>query len=295
MTQEKRVSSIFGVVYQSYFESDTTNPVGDLLAAGIGIPHYRNNLQDTQKLWSSPYFGLIFVTGTGKAFYRNETGFECELSHGDFFISFPGIKRLYVPGMDEEWGELYISFTGEMFSASQKHGIISPSQPVWRLGQPEKWMKKLQQFAQRPVPLLSRDRLRRAVDFWGYLLRMMSESSPVTASSTNVDWFHHACSLLTKDLHNPVDLRLVARELKMSYNTFRNYFQKRAGVSPMRYRDQVRINAACKHLTGDLSKSVEVIAFYVGYSSPQRFSEQFKKHTGMSPTAYRKRHSNKDR
>src|SRR5690606_20516007 len=122
---------------------------------------------------------------------------------------------------------------------------------------------------------------------------MLEAAKPVQGTEATTDWFGQACQLLTSDLHHTVDLRSIADELAMSYNTFRIYFTRRAGVPPMQYREQARIKRACKYLSETPIKKLHEIAFVLGYSSQQRFSEQFRLHMGMTPQQYRRQYSQK--
>lgn len=290
MTQEKQTASVFRSPYEMYFENGNINPAGDLLAAGVVWPTKRNDWQDTRGLWSYPYYNFGIMLGEGQASFRNENEFTCNLSHGNFFLTFPDVKQQYAPGLGESWGEIYISFTGAIFDALRAHQVITPEKPVWRLNNPQLWIERLQAFLQKPVPSSPSDKLKRASYFLSYLLEMLAEGTPVQSCQPDIDWFGHACNLLTKDLHHEVDLHDIADDLGMSYNTFRNYFKRRAGVSPMLYRDQARLKAACHYLAEAPVKPCSDIAFIVGYSNAQRFSQQFKNHIGMTPLEYRKNH-----
>lgn len=293
MIQEKQVISIFQSPYELFFENGTMNPGGDLLAAGVGLPVKRNNWLDTRNLWSYPYYTLCVMLSEGKASFRNETGFKCALSHGNFFLTFPDVKQQYAPAVGESWGEFYVSFTGELFDVARKHGIISPEQPAWRLQHSKIWVERLQNFVKKQLPTSPQDRLLRAVHFLDIMAQMMEHATPMHDTLPDVDWFDHACNLLTHDLHHEIDLHAIANELEMTFNTFRIYFKRRAGISLTTYRNQARLKAACVYLAQTPVKPCADVAFIVGYSSLERFSKHFKKHFGMSPLAYRKQHVEK--
>ena len=290
MIREEKIVSIFGSPYEMYFENGCPHPAGDLLAAGIGLPTQRNVLWDTRELWSYPYYNLSIILGDGIASYRNERGFQCELSSGIFFFTFPDLKQQYAPAIGEPWGELYVSFAGAIFDAIRDEETFTPQQPLWRLAEPQPWIERLQTLLQTPAPSTPQQSLGRAVHFLGYLLKMLEEATPIQTLQSDADWFSRACKMLTGDLHHKVDLKLIADSLEMSYHTFRIYFTRRAGVSPMRYRDDARLKAACGYLANAPVKPCHEIAFILGYANPQHFCEQFKKQTGASPNEYRQKH-----
>jgi AraC-like DNA-binding protein len=54
------------------------------------------------------------------------------------------------------------------------------------------------------------------------------------------------------------------------------------------YINEYRVGEACQLLAGDSGKSVLDVALDSGFSSKSSFNASFKKHTGMTPSEYRK-------
>jgi len=284
----KRIQGIFSAPYEKYFENGHPNPQGDLFGAGIGLPVRRNDWWDVREVWSYPYYTLNIMLGNGVGSYRNETGFQCSLTSGNFFFTFPQFKQQYGPAKGESWGELYVSFGGVLFEWAMEQRILSPEYPVWEMKRPERWVRRLQKLLQSPAPLTKQQSLHRSVRFLDDLMEMLHQAEPVQASKPEGDWFITACNLITSDLHHKVNWQIVASELGMSYHTFRLYFTRRAGMPPMRYREKVRIERACDELTRNTHKSCKEIAFNLGYSDAHHFSIQFRKLMNMSPSQYRR-------
>ncbi len=65
-------------------------------------------------------------------------------------------------------------------------------------------------------------------------------------------------------------------------------FKKKMGVTPMRYRNLVRIDKA-KLLLLDRTLTIEEVAERVGFEDAKYFARVFKKETGASPSAFRTR------
>lgn len=290
MIFEQQLVSAYETPYHRFFENGSPHPSGDLLGVGIGLPMEQNHYHDTRGMWRYPYYTFTIMIRDSVGTYHNENEFQCELSAGNFLFTFPDVKQQYSPVMGKPWGELYVLFAGTIFDVIREQGVITPERPVWHLRKPDPWVKRLQALAQKPIGSSPQDKLGRAVHFLDYLFKMLEVAKPVLSSESTIDWFGKACQLLTNDLHHKVDLRSIADELAMSYHTFRIYFTRRAGVPPMHFRDQVRIKRACKYLSETPIKTCNEIAFVVGYSCSQRFSEQFRLHMGMTPQEYRKQH-----
>jgi len=235
------------------------------------------------------------MLGDGVGFYRDENGFQCELAKGYFFLTFPGHKLDNGPLKGQKWGELYVGFSGDIFKLAQRRKIISPKHPVWRLEEPTLWIEKLQVLLQSETPLTQQQDFRRAVRFFDFLLDMLEAAQPIQNNPHTSDWFDLACQAITADLHHKIDWEELATSLGMSYHTFRQYFRRRAGISPLQYREKHRFELASYLLANALHHSCQDIAFVLGYTNPDRFSEQFKKRFGIPPLEYRKQHSNKNK
>ena len=83
------------------------------------------------------------------------------------------------------------------------------------------------------------------------------------------------------------NLQEIASELRVSLSYLEASFRKSTGISLMQYVIKTRINYAAKLLLEN-KKSITEIAFICGFNSATHFSNTFKKHTGVSPRAYRK-------
>lgn len=68
---------------------------------------------------------------------------------------------------------------------------------------------------------------------------------------------------------------------------FERVFKQETGLSPIRWLEQRRMEAARQYLSGT-GKSVEEIGAAVGYADPFYFSRVFRKHFGQPPARYRK-------
>ncbi len=70
--------------------------------------------------------------------------------------------------------------------------------------------------------------------------------------------------------------------------TFNRRFKKATGEPPLEYLQRLRIEAA-RHLLETTKENLDDITFKVGYEDTSSFRKLFKRHTGLTPHAYRKR------
>ncbi len=91
------------------------------------------------------------------------------------------------------------------------------------------------------------------------------------------------------DGHLYEDLSLDALSARFGYAKMHliTLFRERFHITPIQYVLQKRMDAAGKMLLGTVMSVGEIGAMF-HYSSAQHFSEAFRKHTGMTPAAYRK-------
>jgi AraC-like DNA-binding protein len=80
-----------------------------------------------------------------------------------------------------------------------------------------------------------------------------------------------------------------AHELNLSVNYFGDLIKKETGKSAQEYIHDKIIEAA-KNKIFDIHKSVNDVAYELGFKYPQHFSRFFKLKTGVAPSDYRTRH-----
>lgn len=85
----------------------------------------------------------------------------------------------------------------------------------------------------------------------------------------------------------------LAREAALSRTTFAETFAKHAGVTPMQYVTDLRMQHARKLLTSD--RNVAAVGEAVGYRSEAAFNRAFRKAWGIAPGAYRRNRSEESR
>jgi AraC-like DNA-binding protein len=277
---------------ESFFAAGYSVPPGGLRSAGISRSVHHNNWPDRREWRSFPYYTLNMMMENGRGSFRNECGFQCEVSYGDFILNFPGVKHLYGPGSGEYWNEIYVNYKGKIFDIYYQQKYFCETQPVWHLDKPDLWIERFKSILLEPRPFTKMAVAAETSRFLNFLFAMLDAAVPKEKGPTPHDWFEQACLLLMHDLRK-VDLPGVARQLGMSYPSFRLNFTRRAGKPPYQYREEKRIQAACETLVDNPSKLYKEIAFSLGYSRGDHFANQFKKHTGMLPGEYQRKYQKK--
>ena len=86
--------------------------------------------------------------------------------------------------------------------------------------------------------------------------------------------------------HRPFRLPALADHLAVSERTVIRHFHQVLGTTPASYAQQIKMDVA-KRLLETTTLSLEEVAGRTGYSDPSSFRRLFKRHTGVTPVAYR--------
>ncbi len=95
---------------------------------------------------------------------------------------------------------------------------------------------------------------------------------------------------LEENFAKAVTIRQLAKVAGLGERTFTRRFKKATGDTPSDYVQMLRIEIARKMLETS-HDTIDCIVLKVGYEDTSSFRRLFRKHTGLSPSAYRKRFS----
>src|SRR6202166_3352540 len=104
----------------------------------------------------------------------------------------------------------------------------------------------------------------------------------------NDDSISSAQEWLHQNFHRSFPLEAPARRVGMSLRNFVRRFKQATGDSPLIYLQKLRVAAAKRLLEGD-HRTMQQISDAVGYQDVAYFRGLFQRHTGASPSAYRRR------
>lgn len=112
------------------------------------------------------------------------------------------------------------------------------------------------------------------------IVPLKTEHNDESISSAQ-EWLHH-------NFHKTFPLEAPAQSVGMSLRNFVRRFKQATGDSPLMYLQKLRIAAAKRLLEGG-HRTVQEISDAVGYQDVAFFRNLFRRHTGVSPNAYRQR------
>jgi len=102
-------------------------------------------------------------------------------------------------------------------------------------------------------------------------------------------WLDQAREILEADFHDSVELACVAAAVDIHPVHLAREFRRYFGCTPGDYVRHLRIDFACRQLSGSDRPLVE-IALAAGFAHQSHFSRVFKAQTGMTPSEFRTAH-----
>ena len=230
----------------------------------------------------------MYVTRGSGVFESRETG-QLPVQAGNILFLKPGQWHRYRPDPAVGWDETWFKMDG----SSVKRLLNRPefSTPVLRVGLGENLRDLFDQLVATA---------REAAFGFEYILaglavqilaRILVEcSAPEFRDDAIQQMVTRARHRLLEDVNGTTDLRALARELGVSYSTFRRAFKACTQLSPGQFQLQSKIQKA-EQLLSDTELPVGEVAERLGFPSMYYFSQIYKRKTGLSPLSYRRKYS----
>lgn len=120
-------------------------------------------------------------------------------------------------------------------------------------------------------------------------LRLLTKISRSISSSSPLHMLKRVTDHMEHTFADSYDATLYAQMLKMSPSHFQHVFKQQLGISPYAYCLRLRLENA-RSLLEDTNLKIREIAKKCGYENALYFTQAFRNETGLTPSAYRKKH-----
>lgn len=269
-----------------FFNDPTPRPLGHLTLAGI--QHHSRGIGARSMRVFGSYALVLLLGGAGQ--YRDALGARKSVVPGDCILVFPEVAHFYGP-KDGHWDEIYVCFNGPMFDLWRRDALLDPARPLHHVANWQAAFGKLQSLLEAPRPASDQEHLQQLGEFTSLLAQMVALPTRETLASS---WVESAKTRLRADLGEPIRLQSVARDVGMSYDTFRKNFAREAGISPSRFRDAARIEAAQALLRSGALKNA-TIARTLGFRDEAHLARRFREVVKSSPREWKRAQNDETR
>lgn len=227
------------------------------------------------------YVLTVLLDGEGR--YRDAEGRDERLVAGAHTLVPPRFPHWYGTEPGQRWTELFAVFTGPLFDAMSGMGTLGGPGP--RYPAPAPPVEALRTVLR--TPLTSRRSAEHQLLAVGDWLLDATGGDDEPTDTTVSRPVAHAVERLSDDLTGSVALADVARELGLTYDTFRRRFTREVGQSPAAFRTSRRLQTAATLLRlTDMTH--REIARTLGFADEFHLSRRFRAQFGVPPREYRR-------
>lgn len=230
-------------------------------------------------------FALVYIKRGEGTFKSHRFPAPRKIREGDVFFLFPREWHSYQPDKETGWDEFWVTFDGKYFNRFI-NSIADPEAPFLHVGINEHVVELFHEmiYYAREQELCSQHIL---TGILLHILGLMNATLRLKCrNSKEYEQIQKGCILIRENIYRRFTLEEIARDLNMSYSSFRKMFKQFTGISPLQYVLNIKIEKA-KEMLINTADPVKEIAFALNFDSAGYFSFAFRKKTGMNPQRYR--------
>ena len=229
---------------------------------------------------------LVFIS-KGQGVFESALSEPTIITAGTCFFLFPGVWHRYRPDPKSGWEEYWIGFKGSYPDELMNKGFFSSDFPVVSPGLNDTLLtlvRRILDHVRSGTAGYHQVITGITLEILGLVHALCSHKE--LKEDANAQYVEKAKFFLRENLEGPLDMKLLIRELPMSYSKFRKMFKEATGDSPNQYHLNLRLDKA-RELLNTTNLNVTEVAYSLGFDSVFYFSKLFKKKNGVSPKSYR--------
>ena len=235
------------------------------------------------------HFLMVFIV-SGKGTFRNHTA-TYHLGAGATFCVFPGELVFYKEDEEDPWTYYWLAFSGGEVLRVLLRASISPQRPVHITND----ISELEALYEAVVShSLHMDfgvglKIHSLVYdiLYHYVKSVVSPDALAAVTTHCSEYIVSAVDYIKSHYQAELSVSEVARAAGISREYLCMLFKRQFSISPVRYIREYRLKTSSM-LRLTTRDSIASIAERVGFHDYNYFTNQFTRHFGISPTAYRK-------
>lgn len=232
-------------------------------------------------------YQIIYIS-KGQGRYTDARGTDYHLRAGSVIVLFPGVWHTYCPDRSTGWKEYFIGAKGPVIDGIVDGGFLTSDSPVLNVGLSE----KLISLYNEALTIANEGNICSQQYMSGILMHVLGYVLCSSATpDVRVDEIQYKMEMakiyINENIGTNIDLDKMAKNLTMSYSSFRKCFKIYAGFPPGRYIQDLRLKEACR-LLKNTNLSVKRISVVTCFKSVTLFNCLFRKRVGTTPLTFRR-------
>jgi AraC-like DNA-binding protein len=243
---------------------------------------------DRQRGRSLEEYQLVYISH-GSGTLEMPHGKQWSVEAGDLFLLVPGAWHRYWPHSDTGWNEHWVGFDGRIVRSAIMKQFLSDKAPVLRVRNEDEMSLKFAELWN--IVTDRRPALQQIMA--GIVFEMLGtvysdQQGGISSMQRGSEAVRKAIQWMIENRNGHLEMRDLARRLRLSYSYFRRTFKQQTGMSPHQYWMDLKLSRA-RTLLNDPSLSIKEVAFRAGFDSQQYFSRLLKEKLGCTPGEFRAR------
>jgi AraC-like DNA-binding protein len=231
---------------------------------------------------------LVYIS-KGRGLFESKRYPATVVEAGNVMLLFPGVWHRYRPDEQTGWAEHWLGFDGDVIRRWAKGAFFSPASPIFKTKNEDRWFalfSELTTFIKLDVPALQQIMAGFTAQIMGLLYA--GHQAGVSGGDQALSIVQKAIARMRSEMGSGLNAQSLARELNISYSSFRHTFHQHTGSSPHQYLLELRL-ARARNLLEQTALTIKEIAQQAGFEDEHYFCRFFKLKTGMTPGQWRSR------
>ena len=233
-----------------------------------------------------PQYILHYVAGGRGRFQMGDQAYSLQAGQG--FLIVPGHQTFYQADRRDPWSYLWIGFSGNRAKEYMGDLGLSAGRPVFSCSCGERLREIVKAMMAHNTCTADHEYLREGLLY--QFLSVLAEELGAPAASGEGEqnlYVQKAVEFIQNNYADPIGVSDIAAFVCINRSYLYTLFRRALRLSPSEYLANYRLERAAELLTVR-ELSVASVARSCGYPDALVFSKNFRKKTGMSPSAYRK-------
>lgn len=220
---------------------------------------------------------ILLVAGGG--WFEDAAG-RVKVAAGDMLSLVPECWHSYGPGeVGGHWEELFVVASGRIWDGLVADGVLPAAGGVLRRTSAGVTPRFAALVAAKRHDGQAQPRL--AAELHAVLVE-------AAIGGRQPAWLERAEARLSADLRGALPIPALAAELNLDHARFRKEFRRLTGLPPAAWRLRRRLDAAQTALIEEPGLTLAELAERLGFCDAFEFSKIFRRHCGLSPSAFRR-------